>query len=150
MCNAVILGYDLYWDLRNPKRWRHIQSRNGERLLQPSPKPRTSRAPTLLTRQPGDPNSTRAVIDIAELTFLWRWLCLVLLCTAACCRVPCPALTVRDSLAAMRQRGLLQAPALVFLRGPLPLTLADSCTRVAVSRKRTAWPRSLRGRICFA
>lgn len=100
------------------------------------------KAPQTLIRAPQH-RSTKAVMDCSGCE-LYSWGH-----GSACCRLP-PALTVRDSLPAVRQRGLLQTSALVFLRGPRPLTLVDSCTGVAVTRKRTAWPRSLRGRICFA
>lgn len=59
------------------------------------------------------------------------------------------ALTVCYPLPAMRQGGLVQPSSLIFFSGPWPLALIDSCTGIAVSRKRTAWPRSLRGRIYF-
>lgn len=110
------------------------------------------KAPRTLTQDPlkthprlGTPTPPKQKLTVTHIPK--RWLCLLLGIPAG---FPPPALTVCDSLPTMRQRGLLQTSALVFFRGPRPLTLIDSCTGVAVSRKRTAWPRSLRGRICFA
>lgn len=105
----------------------------------------------LLTWQPEDSTKQRIYCNVYSCRDCFMFSCSAHLLVAGHHHgLHTATLTVCHSLPTMRQGGLVQPSSLVFFSGPRPLTLVDSCTGVAVGRKRTAGPRSLRGSVCFA